>query len=114
MKVRRETGSVRHIDLSPRVTHAMGEVDGELFIEMIRNDLLCFVRFLDLATHARILLMAGSVTGDYYLNQFLIEHLPAGSELLCGFNPRTQPGPAKVAFHWLKTSKQKLPAFFCS
>jgi hypothetical protein len=103
-----------HIDLSPRVTLPMSKVDQELFIQMVINDLFSFVRFIDLATHTRILLMAGTVTSDYYLNEFLKEHLPAGSELKCSFNPKAQTGPAKVAFHWLKTGKQELRAFFCS
>jgi len=81
---------------------------------MVINDLFSFIRFIDLATHTRILLMAGAITDDYYLNQFLSEHLPAGNELKCSFNPRAQLGPAKVAFHWLKTRKQNLSAFFCS
>jgi len=103
-----------HIDLSPRVTLPVSKVDQELFIQMVINDLFSFIRFIDLATHTRILLMAGAVTDDYYLNQFLSEHLPSGNELRCSFNPRAQPGPAKVAFHWLKTRKQNLRAFFCS
>jgi hypothetical protein len=103
-----------HIDLSPRVTLPMSRVDEELFIQMVINDLFSFIRFIDLATHTRILLMAGVVTGDYYLNEFLKEHLPVGSELKCGFNSSAQRGPAKIAYHWLKTRKQNLRAFFCS
>jgi hypothetical protein len=103
-----------HLDLSPRATMPASQVDQELFIELVMNDLFSFVRFLDLAVRTRIVLMAGAVSGDYYVNEFLSEHLAAGAELRGSFNPRTQAGPAKTAFHWLKTGKQNLRVFFCS
>jgi hypothetical protein len=103
-----------HLDLSPRATKFMSEADRELFIEMVRNDLFSFIRFLNLAERVRFAFMAGTVTGDFYINHFLSEHLPEGAELRGSFSPGNQPGPAKVVFPRLITTKKELPVFFCS
>jgi hypothetical protein len=103
-----------HLDLSPRATKLMSKVDPDLFIEMVKADLVSFLQFLSLAERARMVFMAGTVTSDYYINHFLSNHLPEGSELRGSFNPLGQPGAGKSVFHRLITGKRELPVFFCS
>jgi hypothetical protein len=81
---------------------------------MVRNDLFSFVQTLTMAKQAKMVLLAGSVTSDYYINHFLSEFLPAEVRLQGSFNARSQPGPAKVVFHRLTGDGQDLPVFFCS
>jgi hypothetical protein len=103
-----------HLDLSPRATLPVWKVDDELFFEMVRNDLFSFAQTLTLAKEAMVVLLAGSVTSDYYINHFLSEFLPAEVRLQGSFSSRSQPGPAKVVFHRLITDERDLPVFFCS
>ena len=70
---------------------------------------------LEQARTASLILMAGSVTADYYLNQFLQDYLPKDQgELELSFNPRAQQGSGKTVFHRLRLASRTLPVFFCS
>ena len=42
--------------------------------------------------------MAGSVSAEYYLNNFLSEHLPEEARLQGSFNAHGQRGPIKLSF----------------
>lgn len=68
-----------HLDLSPRATRAVSTVtrtadERSRFLRMVRQDLQYFFRALRLARRAQVVFMAGSVTGRYYMNEFLHVH----------------------------------------
>ena len=88
-----------HLDLSSRPTLPMSALPEERFIEMVKNDLPNFVSFLERAHQAKLLVMAGTVTPQYYLNQFLSEFLPKnGANVHGSFNPLNQRRRGKTIF----------------
>jgi hypothetical protein len=104
-----------HLDLSPRATIPMGELPCERFLEMVESDLPLFFESILLCRTAKVLLMAGSVTKKFYINEFLQKHAPQfGYELQGGFQRR--PGGWMTWRHDLvsKDGHFRLPAFFFS
>jgi hypothetical protein len=104
-----------HLDLSPRPTIQMGGLPCEKFLEMIEFDLPLFFESILLARSAKVLLMAGSVTKKFYLNEFLQKHAPQfGYELQGEFQRR--PGGRMTCRHELvsKAGNFCLPVFFFS
>ena len=65
-----------HLDLSPRATKSMGSVDRTQFLQMIESDLKWFLRSLGLCHYLKAAIIAGSVTGRYYFDEFLLAKLP--------------------------------------
>jgi len=113
-----ESGSAVHLDLSPRVTRCIRELDSgserELFLEMVQGDLWIFFATLDLTRNAKVLLLAGSVTGQYYTNEFLQGFAPDYGHALGGAFVRAKSkGPGRVCWHELTNAERKLPVFFC-
>ena len=99
-----ESGSVAHLDLSPRATRYIRELDSgfesELFLEMVQRDLWIFFATLDLCRNAKVLLMAGSVTGQYYINEFLQRFAPDYGHAIGGAIDRaTHKGSGKTCWH---------------
>ena len=114
-----ESGSAVHLDLSPRATRSVSSLrkagDRSLFLTMVESDLWVFFATLQLCQGAKLVLLAGSVTGKYYLNEFLQRFAPAhGHSLDRPFNRRNHPGKGKTSWHWLSGPKRRLPVFFCS
>lgn len=104
-----------HIDLSPRATIPMGQVDPMLFLDMVREDLQHCVAALNRAKKLKLWMMAGCVTGRYYINEFLRESLPSlGARLEGEFRRVDHPGKGKVCFHQICYQGCSVPAFFCS
>jgi hypothetical protein len=104
-----------HIDLSPRATRPMRQVDQKLLLSMVVEDLGHCVDALNRAKKLRLLLIAGSVTGRYYINEFLQERLPVHGMALEGrFLRLDHPGKGKVFHHSLVIAGRKVPVFFCS
>jgi hypothetical protein len=114
-----ESGGAVHVDLSPRATRYISDLkpgfENELFLEMVQQDLWMFFATLDLCSKAKVLLMAGSVTGRYFMNEFLQRFAPDYGHALGGaFVRGAFKGPGKTCWHELSNSKRKLPTFFCS
>ena len=104
-----------HVDIWPRATGSPSEFPKEQLEECIAAELPTFLSTLEQARGASLILMSGSVTADYYLNQFLQDYLPKDQgELELSFNPRAQQGPGKTVFHRLRLASRTLPVFFCS
>jgi hypothetical protein len=114
-----ESRSAAHLDLSPRATRYIRELnpgfESELFLEMVQRDLWVFFATLQLCPNVKVLLIAGSVTGQYYINEFLQRFAPDHGYAVGGAFRRTESkGPGKTCWHELASSGRKLPAFFCS
>ena len=106
-----------HLDLSPRATVTI-PTDGhpcETFLEMVESDLPIFFETVLLCRSAKVLLLAGTVTPRYYMNEFLQKHRPlSGFELHGEFH--RQPGGWMSCRHDLvsKDGLFRLPVFFFS
>lgn len=105
-------GEVAHLDLSPRATISMGKVPNQIkFLDMVKNDIGCFFRILSLCKNAKLLMMGGSVTKKYYINELIQEYAEEhGFDLLFKFQ---RGGKGPTCFHKLKGNNLILPVFFC-
>ena len=106
-----------HLDLSPRATRPVSEFkqawEQALFLEMVERDLWTFFGSLELCRNAEWILMAGTVTGKYYINEFLQRYAPEyGYSLDTPF--RRPRGEGKTCFHTLTGGGRSLSVFFCS
>lgn len=113
------TGSAAHIDLSPRATESMSGLQkrklGPRFIEMIEHDLPLFFEVLTECKKAKLILLAGSVTGRWYANELLEKLAPKhGFQLEGRFSRTEHRGLGKVCTQRLTGKKFDLPVFFCS
>ncbi len=82
---------------------------------MTEQDLPLFFATLRLCQNAKLLIIAGSVTGKYYINEFLHRFAPkSGYTLTPPFNRSSHPGKAKTCMHLLASDGRELPVFFCS
>lgn len=87
----------------------------DLFLEMLKQDLWTFFATLELCENAKLLLIAGSVTGRYYINEFLQRTaLDYGVSLDQPFRRSEHPGPGKTCWHRLSDGRSASPVFFCS
>ncbi len=109
-------GMAAHVDLSPRATINMGAIrEIDLFIDLIKNDMQWFYRVLPLCKKARLMLIAGTVTKKYYINEFLKRFSSNyGYEFSGTFKRTASRGQGKIAFHQLEGKDIHLPVFFCS
>ncbi len=60
-----------HLDLSPRVTASMGGASRDAFLTMMKEDVKWFFKLLPDCKAARLILIAGSVTNLYRMDEFL-------------------------------------------
>jgi hypothetical protein len=111
-------GWAAHVDLSPRATRFVSDLTETwelLFLEMVERDLWTFFGTLELCPRLERILMAGSVTGNYYINEFLQRFAPDHGYRLDGpFNRSERKGNGKIAFHTLSGRGKSLDVFFCS
>jgi hypothetical protein len=105
-------GEAAHLDISPRATTPMSQISDQVkFLDMVRSDAEWFFRSLSLSKDTKLLMMAGSVTKNYYLVELLKEIAGNyGFKLLFNFK---RGGDAPTSFHKLKSSTINLPTFFC-
>jgi hypothetical protein len=103
-----------HVDVSPRATLSAADVpDRKRFEAMLAADLPWMVRFIRLAPRVRLVLLCGTATKRYYLNDFVKRHLPADVARLEG-SVRPEPGSGKVWRHELVVGERRLPVWSCS
>ncbi len=110
------SGDAAHIDLSARSTINIGEIsEMELFENMIASDLREFFQLIYCCRNLRLLLIAGTVTKRYYINEFISKHCNQyGFKLVGDFKRKENPGRGKIYFHHLTGHDFDLPVFFCS
>ncbi len=107
-----------HIDLSPRPTASARTFrkppQKSLFIEMLKVDAPIWINALDAAPNLRLILLAGSATNQYYINEFIqIELAEVGVALLPPW--KRGRGEGQTAFQDLVLpGGRKIPVFFCS
>jgi hypothetical protein len=107
-----------HIDLSPRPTAAARNfreaTQKSLFLEMLRVDAPVWLRALDAAPNVKLLLIAGSATKQYYINEFMQSEL-SPSDVTLSPVWRRGTGEGQIAFQELRLrSGRRIPVFFCS
>jgi hypothetical protein len=119
LRVSYRTGSAAHIDLSPRATQSMRGLEarglGPRFVKMIEHDLSLFFDVLKECRNAKLILMAGAVTGRWYANELLQTLAPEhGFQLEGRFTRAEHPGRGKACMQRLTGRTLNLPVFFCS
>ena len=108
-----ESGAVAHIDLSPRPTIPMGQQNQDCFCSMIKRDVQWFAKLMDMIEPPLLILMAGTATKRYYINEFLKSSLPQYGWELQG--KAEQRGIGRVGYHELKHADgRRITCFFCS
>ena len=107
-----------HIDLSPRPTASARTFSKDpqksLFIEMLKTDASVWIQALNAAPNLKLILLAGSATNQYYINEFIQAELTdAGVALAPPW--RRGSGEGQTAFQDLVLpGGRQLPVFFCS
>ena len=114
-----QNGSAVHLDLSPRATRSVSAMktaaQKTLFLKMVERDLWVFFTSLQLCQNAKLILMAGSVTGKYYMPEFLHSLAPDyGYNLDRPFHRSEHSGKGKTSWHRLSGLGRQIPVFFCS
>jgi hypothetical protein len=110
-------GTAAHLDLSPRATdfpsnHQTNNPNDihwrEQFLKMLSEDVLWFFEALKKCKQARLIMMAGTATKHFYLNQFVSKYAPPNTCLQ--YDERGD--GRNVSFHNLVGLDLKLPVFF--
>lgn len=107
-----------HIDLSPRPTASARNFSKRpqksLFIEMLKADAPIWINGLNDAPNLKLILLAGSATNQYYINEFIQTELTErGVALLPPW--RRGSGEGQTTFQDLVLPDgRKIPVFFCS
>jgi hypothetical protein len=111
--------NLAHLDLCPRGTKSITAIQKEgndgLFLEMVEEDMPCFRQILsDIFPRLKGVLLAGTVTRKFYLDEFLINKLDGefGSEPRRPF-PR-RPGLGRCEFYHIAYRGKRVPVFFCT
>ena len=86
--------------------------DWQGFAELMEADAVWFFELLPLCTSARALLMAGTVTKRWYINDFIARVAPRYGFRITGHAEST--GAGRVGFQRLIGPNFDLPVFFCS
>jgi len=108
-------GTAAHVDLSTRATFSMSSVkDKNNYIEMVKKDIGWFFKLLPLCSGVKLILIAGSITNKYYINEFIQAYSSQGFKLQYRFDRKKVPGRAKWFRHTLKFDDKTYPVFFCS
>jgi hypothetical protein len=111
------SGTAAHLDLSPRPTdfpsnHRTNNPNDihwrEQFLKMLGEDVLWFFEALKKCKQARLILMAGTATDQFYLDQIVCKYAPSNTCLK--YDERGD--GRNVSFHNLIGLDVKLPVFF--
>jgi hypothetical protein len=106
-------GTAAHVDLCPWATRPMSNLpDRDRFALLVSQSLPWFWRSMQLMQNLRLVLMAGTVTNKYYMNEFLAKERNLDGHELVGKVARS--GKAFVGYHQLRLSGRLFPVFFCS
>jgi hypothetical protein len=101
-----------HLDLSPRATNSIGSVARTQFLQMIESDLKWFLRSLGLCHNLKAAIMAGSVTGRYYFDEFLLAKLPKPFAITQRIRFELKPR-ADTELYDLRGPNLNVPVLFC-
>jgi len=107
-----------HVDLSPRPTASARTFSADpgrsLFLDMLNVDAPIWIEAVNAAPNAKLILLAGSATGKYYINEFIHAEL---AEYGVSLSPRWKrgTGEGQTAFQtFVLSSGRRIPVFFCS
>jgi hypothetical protein len=111
--------NVAHLDLCTRgtksVTAIQNDGNDELFLKMVEEEMSCFSRlFSEMFPRLKGVLLAGSVTGKFYLDEFLIDTLNTEFKF---DPPRPFPrkqGRGRCEFYHISFQGKRIPIFFCT
>lgn len=106
-----------HVDLSPRATASVrtftGDSERSLFLEMLGVDAPVWTDALSASPNLKLVLIAGSATNKYYINEFIQYELADRVALRPVW--RRGRGEGQTAFQELVLPDgRKIPVFFCS
>ncbi len=111
-------GTAAHLDLSPRATdfprnHQTNEPNDirwqEQFLKMLSEDVLWFFKALKKCKKARLVLMAGTATNRFYLDQIISKYAPPN---ICLKYDQRGNNANVSSFHYLVGLDLNLPIFF--
>jgi hypothetical protein len=106
-------GTAAHVDLCPWATRPMSNLpDHNRFELLVNQSVPWFWRCMQIPANLRLVLMAGTMTKKYYLNEFLAKTRTSDGDELIGKVSRG--GKAFVGYHQLRLSGKLVPVFFCS
>ena len=105
-------GSAAHIDVSPRASGLQQRDNPVLFHEVCRYDASRLFALLGVLQKPRVLLMAGAVSDDCHINDFLREVARENAWSLVGEGQVT--GEGRIGYHALYSENVSYDAFFCS
>ena len=108
-----DDGSAAHIDLCPWPTRPMSRLpDTKRFEALVRQSIPWFWQCIRLAKSCRLVLMAGAVTKQYYLNEYLAKMGDTETARIVGKVSRG--GKGFVGYQHLRVDGKETPVFFCS
>lgn len=112
-----KNGTAAHIDLCPWPTKSAGSFNTETanrkkFIQLASQSLPSFWRCLQAASHVRLVIMAGTVTKEHNMNDFVTRFNPSTDFSLQG--KVTKGGDAHIGWQCLHLPEKELPVFYCS
>ena len=107
-------GTAAHIDLTPRATFPIRHLkDKDIFIEMVEKDIEWFFKLIILCSLVKLILIAGSITNKYYINEFIEKH-SGKNDFKWLIESKRGHGPAFTSSHKLKFKDKTYPIFYCS
>ncbi len=102
-----------HIDLSPRPTIAMRHVpDPRAFERMLIDDSRWLILVLRRFPNIKAVLIAGSVSNRYYIDEFLVRLALIGSHFRLTQYSKLQPGRGGARIYRLHGRRIDVPVFF--
>ncbi|HNA82545.1 MAG TPA: hypothetical protein PLQ64_08750 [Thiobacillaceae bacterium] len=108
-----EKGRVAHVDLSPRATIPMAQVqDINLFLAMVRHDIKWFFEILSELSSIKLVLLAGSVTKKHYINNFIKKSASEHGYRFDGTAERT--GKGRIGNYEFINNGKAFSCFYCS
>ena len=108
------TNGVAHLDLSPRATRAMKSCPKDTFLGMVAQDIKWFFEILPYCERASVMMLAGCVTNDHYMNEYVKKKASHfGYKLLPMQDKPNTKGDGPVSYHTLVGFNRCLKVFFC-
>lgn len=106
-------GDLAHVDVVCRATRTIGRGDGHDFLSLASQEDELFFRSLESAGNAKLAVLTGSLTGRYYLHEYVARRGPVFGWHLSP-KPRRVPGGPFSAFHTLTKAGRRIHVFFTS
>ena len=105
--------NLAHLDIVCRATRTIKADDGPAFLRLAEQEDDTFFRCLDAAADARLVILTGSLTGRFYLHEYVARRGPSSGWTLSPKALRVPGGPFAGHYRLTKGSRT-LPVFFAS